>query len=221
MTFTELVRRVAFSLSFALLTLLLAASTSHAVSEPGEPGESDEEAPGASRSLRSRFGFGLEIGYGIGIEARERTIGKDVGDVRFIAINPHLRFLLWEKQAPSRWYHGQLDGLLIATVLAGLEPNGGYSVGAIANLRYSFRPEQRLRPYVDGGIGVGYLAFDLASQSNGFSFYLQGGLGLKWQVRPRYALTASVLWHHISNAQLRFPNNGIDDILFQIGVLSW
>ena len=73
----------------------------------------------------------------------------------------------------------------------------------------------------EGGIGVGNLDFNLNSQSDGFSFYLQGGLGLKWQLRPRYALTASVLWHHISNAQLRAPNNGIDDILFQVGVLSW
>jgi opacity protein-like surface antigen len=200
------------ALSCALLTAF--AQASHAA-EGADSG--CEECEG----LRSRFGVGLEIGYGYAVAPRGRQQGADVEDVRFIAINPHVRFRLWEKTLPSAWYHGRLDALLIGSILAQLEPGSGYAGAAIADLRYTILPGKKIQPYLEGGVGIGDLQFGLASQRDGFSFFLQGGAGVRWQVSRRVAVTASILWHHVSNAQIRLPNVGIDDVLFQVGMLSW
>jgi len=168
-----------------------------------------------------RFGFGLAVGYGHGVAPRSRQKGRDVGDVQLLAIDPHLRMVLARPGSGERWFHGTLDGLIEGSLLINFEPHTGYAGAVLAALRYRILPGRRLRPYAEAGIGIGSLAFDLQSQDDGFSFFLQAGAGVRWKLNDTLSLTGSVRWHHISNAQLRQPNNGIDDVLFLIGLEIW
>jgi hypothetical protein len=62
------------------------------------------------------------------------------------------------------------------------------------------------------GTGAGVLNAGLDRQSDGFNFLLQGGLAYRWK---NWRAEARI--HHISNAQLRQPNSGINGALFLIG----
>jgi opacity protein-like surface antigen len=181
----------------------------------------DIESRSAHPGDEHRVGFGLAVGYGHGVSSRSRQRGRDVADVQLIAINPHVRMLLGQPGSGERWYHGSLDGMLEGSVLINFEPHTGYAGGVLAALRYRILPGRRLRPYVEAGIGLGRLAFDLQSQDDGFSFFLNAGAGLRWRLNDTLALTGSVRWHHISNAQTHLPNNGIDDVLFLVGLEIW
>ena len=84
-------------------------------------------------------------------------------------------------------------------------------------LRYNFLESGRVVPFIEAGAGLLGTDFDLKGQSDGFNFSVQGGLGLHFFVLPRVAVTAEARLHHISNAGLRQPNNGINDCLFLLG----
>jgi hypothetical protein len=203
------------------------ASTAIALAAP-DAAVAMADAASASATARStpaqhphRFGFGLHLGYGLGIAPRDRQRGRDVADVRFVAVSPHVRVLLAQPGADERWYHGDLDGIVEATFLIETEPASGWAGGVNFNLRYRFLRHHRLQPYVEGGVGVGSLSFGLADQDDGVSFFLQGGAGARWRIDDRFSLIGSVRWHHISNAQLRQPNNGIDSVLFVVGLELW
>ena len=67
-------------------------------------------------------------------------------------------------------------------------------------------------------VGIGGIDYDLASQADGFAFWLQFALGIKRQIGDRTALTGDVRLYHISNAGLTPPNAGIDMIAFTLGI---
>jgi opacity protein-like surface antigen len=182
----------------------------------GQPADADEE-PDAGH----RVGFGLQVGYGYGVASRSRQRDRDVADVRFVAINPHVRTVLWSPGDGQRWFHGDLDGILEGTFLVEVEPRSGFAGGANVLLRYRLLKDHRIRPYAEAGLGIGGLDFGLLSQDDGFSFFLQAGAGARWQINETWSLIGSVRWHHISNAQTHLPNNSIDDVLFMIGVELW
>lgn len=116
------------------------------------------------------------------------------------------------------WYHGRLEAMLEGSALVNFSPNTGYAIGGLIGLRYRFLPGRRIQPYAEGGLGATHLAFDLNSQGNGLSFLLHAGLGLRWPLGETTALTFATRWHHISNAQSRIPNAGIDDVLLMLGL---
>ena len=83
--------------------------------------------------------------------------------------------------------------------------------------RYNFLESGRVVSFIEAGAGILGTDLDLKGQSDGFNFSLQGGLGLHYFVLPHVAITAEARLHHISNAGLRVPNNGINDCLFLLG----
>jgi opacity protein-like surface antigen len=189
--------------------------------EPVAHASSGTDTEDRENDAQHRVGLGLAVGYGHGLASRERQRGRDVADVRFLAINSHVRMVLGRPGNGDKWYHGSLDGILEGSVLVNFEPHTGHAGGVLAALRYRMLPGRRIRPYIEGGIGLGRLAFGLASQDDGFSFFLNAGAGARWQLNEALSLTGSVRWHHISNAQTHLPNNSIDDVLFLIGVELW
>ena len=166
----------------------------------------------------TRTGYGLAIGYGYGVAPRENQRGRDVQDVRTLAIEPYLHRPLGEFGDGEAWYHGRLDGLLQARVLVELEPRSGTAAGGVVALRYLLGEDGGTRPYAEAGVGVGDLGFDLVSQDNGVSFFIHTALGVRYPVDARFSLVASLLWQHVSNANSHLPNLGIDTVGFRVGV---
>ncbi len=170
-----------------------------------------------TKPVRERFGLNLSAGYGHGIHMRDRTRGKDVGDVHLLLFVPHLRFELHDWSERERWLAGRLDLVVEPQLAINFAPETGVGGGVSGGVRYRLRADRTWSPYLIALFGVGAIDYDLESQSDGFQFWLQGGLGLRRALTGDRALTADVRLYHISNAQLREPNDGIDAIAFTLG----
>ncbi|MFP6641892.1 MAG: acyloxyacyl hydrolase [Myxococcota bacterium] len=165
----------------------------------------------------SRFGYGLTLGYGDGITVRSVQKGTDVGDVQWLSIEPSIRLRLSEFGDGQHWYDGTLDGLIQGRVVLNFDPRDGYAGGAVGALRYTLLPGRRLRPYFEGGLGVGGLDFKLQDQADGVVFFIHATLGLRWKLNDRFAVLAGASWQHMSNAKINVPNPGIDTLGFNVG----
>ena len=79
----------------------------------------------AGESPSRKIGYGLAMGYGYGVAPRAKQRGRDVQDVRTLAIEPYLHVPLRTFGDPTNWYRGQLLGLLQASILVELAPKSG------------------------------------------------------------------------------------------------
>ncbi len=169
----------------------------------------------------ANFGYGkqewsLAAGYGFGVGLYGSDYG-DLKDIRFAALIPRWGIGLSDPVAEGTWYKGNLDLLIEGAFLFEYHPEHGFAGGATMMLRYNFLQSKPFVPFIEAGGGIVGTDLDLSGQSDGFNFSLQGGLGFHIFVSPQVALTAEARLHHISNAGLRQPNDGINDCLFLVG----
>lgn len=183
----------------------------------GEAGAFDqgelEEAFG-----RGRLNVGLSFGYGHGFE----RAGDPQDDVRMLAVVPRTGIGLTNPLGGEAWYRGSLDLALEPQLFGNFQRTGGFAGGAALLVRYHLLSEklgsERLVPFFSAGGGVIGVDFDGRNQDDGFNFILQAGGGTHWMLTPKLAITFDARWHHISNADLGSPNEGIDDFLLLTGV---
>jgi len=196
------------SAAMALAVSLAAAATARA-----EGGAADE------RFARGRVHAGASAGWGQGFEP-----WGDKDDVRMAAAVPHVGVGLTDPLGGDAWFRGNVDLSLEGQGFADFQGEDGLAGGAALFLRYHFlgreAGERRLVPFVGVGGGLLALDFDGQHQDDGFSFVFQAGGGAHLLVGRNAALTFDARWHHISNAGLRSPNNGIESALFLLGV-TW
>lgn len=215
--------RQAVRAAWPLLLVLLLAPGLAAADEPapndttGAGGVLAEESPPADGDALE-IGYGFAIGYGHGIVLRSRQRGRDVADVQVLTFEPQVRLLVARLGDGRSWYHGDLDGTLEGLLMFNFSPHGGHAGGVNAGLRYRMRRERRVQPFVEGALGIGGVGFDLASQDDGFTFFIQAGAGARYRLGERFAVSGSLRWNHVSNAQTHLPNTGIDTIGFRIGI---
>lgn len=166
---------------------------------------------------RGRLNSGLSVGYGHGFE----RASDPQDDVRLLAVIPRTGIGLTDPIGGEAWYRGSLDLAIEPQILGNFRRGGGFAGGLALLLRYHLLSEKlggkRLIPFVGGGGGVIGVDFDGRNQDDGFNFILQAGVGAHWMLTPSLALTFDGRWHHISNAGLRSPNEGIDDLLLLTG----
>ncbi len=185
----------------------------------------------AAQSPARLFGFGKQVagiagGYALGFRIGETT--GELGDVEMIYVAPRWGIGISDPMGGDAWYRGHFELVIEGALLFLTEPNDGFGGGITAMVRYNFLPEGRFIPFVEGGGGVLSIDFDLNSrrrpeaeqrgQSDGFNFSLQFGLGFHFFVAERTALTGEARYYHISNRDIKLPNDGIDGPLFMIGV---
>ncbi|MDG2049708.1 MAG: acyloxyacyl hydrolase [Myxococcota bacterium] len=135
-----------------------------------------------------------------------------------MTIEPQLRLLLERFGSGRAWYHGDLEGTLQGLLVLNFSPQTGVGGGATVGLRYRMMIEKRIQPFVEGGLGIGGIDFNLSSQDDGFEFFIEAGLGARYRLTSSVALAASLHWQHISNAQTHLPNVGIDTIGFMLAI---
>ena len=172
-------------------------------------GEAGAARGGQTLSLATGFGLGLPIG-----PAR----GSDLEDSRFVAFLPRWGLGLSDCIGRGTWYRGSLRFALEGVFLSAIEPRSGLAAGLTPLLRYEFLRGGRIHPYLELGAGFVFMDFDLDRQRDGFNFTPQGGVGFAYRMSEQTDFTAGWRFHHISNANLRRPNTGLDDSLFLLGV---
>jgi lipid A 3-O-deacylase len=89
------------------------------------------------------------------------------------------------------------------------------SANMIAHLYYPGMSAGRVRPYIEGGIGIIYTDYTIEGQ--GWRFNFNPLLGVGFEFGPDPALFLELRIHHISNAGLDDENTGVNSVLLMLG----
>ncbi len=100
------------------------------------------------------------------------------------------------------------------------KPSGNYEIGVGVGFEYRFNLIKGSDGYVLLGSGLHYISFDSKQQSGGFNFNDNIGCGLYIFTSKDTAINIGFRFRHISNANIRMPNEGINSYLFT-GGYSW
>jgi len=174
-------------------------------------------------STRAHFGHGkqsisITSGYGMGLELRDSTVGRDVSQVRFVPLSLIWSVGIGEALGGDSWLGGAFEATVEGTVVFNTEPGFGAGGAAVLGFRYDLLAAGRLVPYLELGVGFGGIDWDLEWQDDGFIFFLQAGVGARYHVRGPWALAASWRYQHLSNAYTHRPNRGIDASVWSFGI---
>lgn len=122
------------------------------------------------------------------------------------------------------WHHWAPEGLrfkleyCLGTTLDG-EPRTVASLDAFALQYLDIIATERLRPYLEAGIGVAYTDFQVEGQGSRVNFNPVLGAGVEFPLRNASSLFVSVRLHHLSNAGLKDENRGINSAVLAVGWL--
>ena len=134
---------------------------------------------------------------------------------------PIIASLRWQvDDVGGPWiFRGNWDIEASATVT--LIPRGPETryIAWIMGFRRNFVPRRgRIAPYFDGRLGLGNIdakepAGVVFAQGQDFTFTMNMGSGVRYNLNPRYSISAGLNWMHISNlylSQPKFANYGIN-----------
>jgi lipid A 3-O-deacylase len=88
------------------------------------------------------------------------------------------------------------------------------------NLKWNFTSFARIVPYLELGSGVLFTSHAVPLNTSHVNFITHATLGFQFFNNDRRAITAGILYEHISNAGLTVPNPGVNTVQFQVG-LNW
>jgi lipid A 3-O-deacylase len=88
------------------------------------------------------------------------------------------------------------------------------------NLKWNFTRSPRVVPFLELGGGALFTNHVVPVRTSHVNFLTHATLGFQFFNNARRAITANVLYQHISNAGLTVPNPGINTVQFQLG-LNW
>lgn len=113
---------------------------------------------------------------------------------------------------------GRADFILEPFINTISSPDSNVEVGSNFLVQYVFPLNEKLQPYVKGGLGVLYMSQHTLEQSTQYNFLPQGGGGVQYFIKDNLALNLEYRYRHLSNASIKHPNSGIDSNLYLCGV---
>ncbi|GJL51488.1 MAG: lipid A 3-O-deacylase [Nitrospirales bacterium] len=143
---------------------------------------------------------------------------KPSSNQRAVFVLPQIGMILTD-EFDAGWLSGNIEVLAEPLGARYSKPFTAYAFGGSLVVKYNFLSFGPWMPFWD--IGAGMLWTDLApkipEQSQRFNFVLETGPGLHYFVTEQFALTTSVRYHHISNANTGSRNVGLNAWLFSGG----
>lgn len=161
----------------------------------------------------------LEIGVLSGYWKENDLDGTEPSsDQRAIYVLPQIGMVLTD-EFKAGWLSGNVELLVEPLAAHYWEPFSASAFGGSLVARYNFLSFGRWMPFWDGGAGMLWtdLAPRIPEQSTQFNFVLETGPGVHFFVTDQFALTGSVRYHHISNANTGDRNVGLNAWLFSGG----
>jgi hypothetical protein len=184
---------------------------------------SDPDSPGAAgmAALRPEEGFqsgtwhlGLMGGYSI----PHKVFQDRIAHVHFAPLLFQIGYTVTDVHGPSP-VRGSLELLLEPTFMITTSPSTTFGAGASVLIRYNFVTGTRWVPFFDLGGGILYWNLRLPTLlETQFNFTLQTGPGIHYFATDHLAVTGQVRLHHISNAGIEVPNNGVNSTVYLLGV---
>ncbi len=75
-----------------------------------------------------------------------------------------------------------------------------------------------VHPFVEGGMGLIYTEYRVRHQPLHLDFNPNMGFGCDIGPAGSPITTVSIRWHHVSNANIRSPNNGVNSVVLVVGI---
>ncbi len=138
------------------------------------------------------------------------------------AINSlRLGVMLYDPQGPG-FLAGNFE--IMGEIFAGgiFDGPGDVLAGSTLIFRYNFvQPQARVIPYLQVGGGGVYTNIG-ERESNGLislpvEFNLQANAGVRYMLNDRWSVVVEAAYRHISNAEIKKPNFGLDNIGGNVG----
>lgn len=160
--------------------------------------------------------IGLTAGAGFGI----KILGGQESHDLALAYG-HIGWMMTDVMYENRWYEGNLE--LWGEVFAGgqYHPASRYVFGLAVGPRYNFITGSRWVPFLDVGAGISGTDIGEPDLSTTYQFNVQIGVGAHYFFRDDMALTLQIRGVHLSNAQIKMPNNGTNSIVFMVGATGF
>jgi opacity protein-like surface antigen len=230
---------------FRSLTIITLSLTCLALSTPGhaqEPARQTADAVAvnsepADFNRQIYFKNKLEVGFDVGylpyntkfifdfMEGQSWNRPAVFPDYTLVPLTLSLRWHLDDIGGP--WFlRGNTDVTFSANYTIIPQGPESYYASFMTGARYNFvQPNWRVAPYVEGRVGAGFTDAKgpdkvLYAQGQDFTFTFSMGAGLRYNLDPRYSVTAGVTYMHISNLYLSKDayNYGINVVGPTIGV---
>lgn len=155
------------------------------------------------------FAFDFLLGDGYNMTPLKYTLRPNILSLRWQSGNPKGPWILhgnWE------W---SFSGCYTAITRGPETRYFAYVMGVRRNL---VRPRWRIGPYTDFRLGMGDINAKepkgvVWAQGQDFTFTLNLGSGVRYNISPRYSISAGVNYMHVSNLYLsepKYPNYGIN-----------
>ncbi len=140
------------------------------------------------------------------------------GDTSFYQIS---LFKLWDYD--KIWFHDAPDNLRfkIEGSIGGSHWDDDVrliaNVGMLAMFYIDSLATKKIRPYIEGGIGVIYTDYRVNNQAYRFNFNPQAGIGVEFKRRNHKNWFIALRAHHLSNGGLNASNRGQNSIVVMLG----
>lgn len=200
-------RKIAMNFVFTLfLSTLFIVPGGTACAEPplADPGTAKIE----------RFPFITESGGIAGVG----TGSLPEGSYRPILLIWHLAADLRNHVSPLKDHRGTLSVICEPQVNPVFDPRTDVEFGVGLGLKYMYPVTDRISPYIMGSVGPHYISVQTEKQASGFIFADTIGAGIYYFLDKKSAVNIGYRFRHVSNADLKSPNGGIDT---QIGTIGY
>lgn len=115
----------------------------------------------------------------------------------------------------SFWRHFQFQLEPFVSFVSSPDDNG--EIGCVFFIKYTVPWKFPVKPYVRGGSGVILITQETEELSTMFNFASQIGYGISYAL-PNMNVSLEYRGRHISNADIKEPNSGIDDFIWLLGI---
>ena len=149
-------------------------------------------------------------------------LGPIIPDFRYLPVTVRRGMMLTAPQDTTEFWRGNWEFLWDFTAAAIISDYGTAFAGPSALIRYNFvRPEARLVPYLQGGVGFiindAYLDRTQRAIGEAFEFYLHIEMGARYFVAPNWSVDIEGGLQHISNGTLAPRNLGANSLGVTVG----
>jgi hypothetical protein len=190
-----------FFVAIASLMILLSAGVACAADDKPSP------VP-AKNTFFSELGFYAGAGYGTVVEGPYIPV--------FFIVHMGMDMKRW---FPSLQGHRGTLSLFFEPQfgVAAFNSQSGVEFGVGVGLKYAYPIGDLYSVYILGSVGPHVMTLESQDQMNGFIFNDTIGLGMNYMISPGTAIDVQCRLRHLSNAGIKEPNYGIENLIGLLG----
>lgn len=139
------------------------------------------------------------------------------GDYEHVALIWHLGFDLERLLTSLQEQRGTLSAFLEPKINPVFNPETDIEIGVSLGFKYRYPLSRKMSAYVLGSVGPHLITVQTVDQANGLVFFDTIGAGFSYFLTEKSAVNLEYRFRHLSNADIKEPNSGIDSHIFAVG----